>query len=103
MEKDSMDEQKPQTEFLLIPENQGTQLSDSQFELNKNELLVYFKFVTMNNKAIKNRRNTTGGLTNIVGTCQGYYTFGNIQELRSYFHGVLDSMLDEAFKTVNDA
>lgn len=89
--------------MLLIPENRGTQLSDTQFELNKDELLVYFKFVTLNNKAIKNRRGTAGGLTNIVGTCQGYYTFGNIEELRSYFHGILDAMLNDALKTINDA
>lgn len=89
--------------FVLIPENHSTQLSESQFELNKDELLVYFKFVTLNNKAIKSRRNTAGGLTEVAGKCQGYYTFGNVAELRSYFHGVLDAMLDAAASTINDA
>ena len=98
-----MEEEKLEAKLLLIPENQGTQLSDSQFELNKNELLVYFKFVTMNNKAIKSRQNIAGGLTEIAGKCLGYYTFGNVEELRKYFHGVLDTMLNEALKTVNDA
>lgn len=97
-----MDEKKIRTEFILIPENHGSQLSDSQFELNKDELLVYFKFITMNNKAIKSRQNVVGGLTEIAGKCIGYYTFGNIEELRSYFHSVLDGMLDSALKTIND-
>lgn len=78
---------------ILIPDTHATQISDSQLELQKDEILVYFKFITMTNAPIKR---VNYDVAKLAGECPGYFTFGKINELRSYFHKILDQMLDGA-------
>lgn len=74
-----------------VPEDRATQISDQQFEPEKGEFLLYFKFVAMTQIAIRNNNHR---IENIFGPEKGGLVFGNPEDMRIYLHKMVDIVVD---------
>lgn len=84
--------------IVLIPETRASQVSESQFEPDKQELLVYLKLVTMNQLSIHNAKHQ---IQDLYESEKGWLIFSSIENLRSYLHAKIDECFNEAAKTVS--
>jgi len=74
-----------------VPEGQATQISDGQFEPEKGEFLLYFKFVAMTKNAIRNNNHK---IENIFGPEKGGLVFGDPEDMRIYLHKMVDIVVN---------
>jgi len=79
--------------LALVPEDHASQVSDSKFEPEKNESLIYFKLCAMNANSIKNNEHK---VDRIFGPEKGYMVYGNCDHIRTYLHIIVDMLMDQA-------
>lgn len=78
-------------DVILMPESAASSMTEANFEPDKGQSLIYFKFVAMNQPCIKNT-----GIRDAVGESDGFFVYGTIQELYRYFHEMMDKLIDAA-------
>lgn len=85
------EEKKKEDETLLMEESAATSITAANFEPDKGHSLLYFKFIAMNQQALKSTPipdHITGG--------KGYLVYGKINALRKYLHTIVDQLVDVA-------
>ena len=94
------DEKKEkQLKIGVLPEGNATQISDGQFEPEKGEFLLYFKFVAMTQAAI---RNSDHKIENIFGPEKGGLVFGNPEDMRIFLHKMVDIVINAGKEGAKD-
>jgi hypothetical protein len=81
----------PPPDVILMPESSASSMTEANFEPDKGQSLIYFKFVSMNQPCIKN-----AGIRDTVGQADGYFVYGTIPELYRYFHEMMDKLIESA-------
>ena len=93
------DEKKPdqanEQEIIVIPESEAPKMSSGLFEPDKNHVLVYMKFMSMNQPFLVARSHH---IEDAISSNEnpGYFLYGEVAEMRRFLHENLDKCMDEA-------
>ena len=93
--KEGEKQQEEELKVAVIPESEAPKMSAGLFEPDKNHILAYMKFISMNQPYLKARGHR---MEDVIASNEnpGYFLYGEVEQMRKFLHKMLDECIDEA-------